>query len=286
MGVTGALGSPAVAVGAAVGVAGGASVGKPVGAADGATLGVAEHAMSRGVRRPASSGAAGSLRVLPRLSAMQRAGYDHGPSVAPVRLSPLANPSPKLRQRIGAAHLWSIVNASPAVDEIRGVLSRAALGEVDAFGQIVARHHADMARVCAVICDDADVAADAVQSAWPIAWRRLGTLRDPSRLRPWLISIAANQARQYQRRERRRRVVEIQVVPASPGAELDDRVAMVDLGRALARLNADERALLALRFVAELDSAEIGQALGLSASGARSRLERLVARLRKELRDG
>ena len=38
--------------------------------------------------------------------------------------------------------------------------------------------------------------------------------------------------------------------------------------------------------VAELIVGEIGRALGLSASGARSRLERLVARLRKELRDG
>ena len=150
----------------------------------------------------------------------------------------------------------------------------------------MARYHADMARVCAVICDDPDVADDAVQSAWPIAWRRLGSLRDPDRLRPWLISIAANEARQLQRRERRRRVLEIRVVAAPSGGELESAAAMLDLERALGRLSADDRSLLALRFVAELDSEEIGRALGLSASGARSRLERLVGRLRSELRDG
>ena len=179
-----------------------------------------------------------------------------------------------------------MLSASPTIEDREGVLVRAARGEIDALAEIVARHQADMARVCAVICDDADVADDAVQSAWPIAWRRLDSLRDPSRLRPWLISIAANQARQLQRRERRRRVVEIHLLPSRSTPEVEDRLQMVDLERALGRLSADERSLLALRFVAELDSEEIGRALGLSASGARSRLERLVARLRKELRDG
>lgn len=182
-------------------------------------------------------------------------------------------------------HLWSMVSAAASVDEIGVVLARAVNGEVGALAEIVARHHADMARVCAVICDDAEAADDAVQSAWPIAWRRIGTLRDPGRLRPWLISIAANQARQFQRRERRRRVVQIHLLPAPSLGDVEDKVDLIDLERALARLNADERSLLALRFVAELDSEEIGLALGLSASGARSRLERLVARLRKELRD-
>jgi RNA polymerase sigma-70 factor (ECF subfamily) len=178
------------------------------------------------------------------------------------------------------------VSAVSQVEELAGAVARAARGEVAALAAIIERYHADMARVCAVICEDADVANDAVQSAWPIAWQRLGTLRDPSRLRPWLISIAANQARQLQRRERRRRVVEIQLAAPTAGADLDTTAAMLDLERALGQLTADERTLLALRFVAELDSEEIGRALGLTASGARSRLERLVARLRTELRDG
>jgi DNA-directed RNA polymerase specialized sigma24 family protein len=40
---------------------------------------------------------------------------------------------------------------------------------------------------------------------------------------------------------------------------------------------------LALRYVAEFDASEIGRALGLSGSGVRSRLARLLARLRLEL---
>ena len=50
-------------------------------------------------------------------------------------------------------------------------------------------------------------------------------------------------------------------------------------------LSAEDRALLALRYVAGFDATEIGRALGMSASGVRSRLSRLVARLRTELED-
>ena len=55
---------------------------------------------------------------------------------------------------------------------------------------------------------------------------------------------------------------------------------------AMARLDPDDRALLALRYVAGFDSNELASAIGLSASGIRSRLERLLKRLREELDRG
>jgi RNA polymerase sigma factor (sigma-70 family) len=51
----------------------------------------------------------------------------------------------------------------------------------------------------------------------------------------------------------------------------------------LARLKPEERTLVGLRYAAGLDSAEIGTVLGVSASGVRSRLNRLLDRLRAEL---
>ena len=66
-----------------------------------------------------------------------------------------------------------------------------------------------------------------------------------------------------------------------PGAD----PGLVDLAVALRRLSPDERTLLGLRYVAGFDAGEIGRALGLSASGVRSKLSRLVARLRSELDD-
>ncbi len=62
------------------------------------------------------------------------------------------------------------------------VVADAAAGDATALARIVAAHHDEMARVCFVICGDQDLAQDAVQAAWPIAWRKLGSLRDPEHL--------------------------------------------------------------------------------------------------------
>ena len=162
------------------------------------------------------------------------------------------------------------------------VIERAAAGDEVAFARIVAANHEDMARIAFFVSGDLDVAADAEQAAWAIAWRRLGTLRDAARLKPWLMSVAANEARQIMRSQRRRTVRELTV--DGPTSSFDpDRSALIDLANALDDLDYEDRTLIGLRFIAELDSEAIGRELGLSASGVRVRLHRLLGRLRKEL---
>lgn len=166
------------------------------------------------------------------------------------------------------------------------IVSAAAAGDTMAFARIVAAYHDDMARVCQLICADPDLAQDAAQAAWPIAWRKLSTLREPDKLRPWLVTIAANEGRRLVQRERRGRVVAIEV--ADVGSERGDPASHVtdaDLLAAVRRLSADDRAIIALRYVAGYDATEIGRALGRSPSGVRSRLSRLLERLRREVGD-
>jgi len=160
----------------------------------------------------------------------------------------------------------------------------AATGDEVAFARLVAEHHASMARVAFVICGDAEASRDAVQSAWAIAWRRIRSLRDPLQVRAWLVAIAANEARQAMRRRRRERVVDISDdVGRTAGGDPVESVDVVDLQRALRGLKAEDLSLLAMRFAAGLDSYEIADVLGMSASGVRSRLARLLERLRQEL---
>lgn len=163
----------------------------------------------------------------------------------------------------------------------------AAQGDEAAFTQLVSQHRAAMASVAFVICGDPEATRDAVQTAWSIAWRRLPTLRDPEQVRPWLIAIAANEARQLIRRQRRRPVVDIsKAAQHDAGGDPADAIGLVDLQRALAHLKPDDRRLLALRFVAGLDSTEIARHTGLSASGVRSRLARVIDRLRTDIDHG
>jgi RNA polymerase sigma factor (sigma-70 family) len=165
------------------------------------------------------------------------------------------------------------------------VVADARAGDEAAFTRIVARHHPDLLRIAQVVCGDVDMAAEAAQSAWAIAWRRLGDLRDPARLRPWLMSIAANEARQLARRRGRRTVREITL--EEPSATVSDTGAAerIDLANALAAMDTRDRELLALRYVAGLDSPEIGRLLGMNPNTVRARLARARERLRLELGD-
>lgn len=184
-----------------------------------------------------------------------------------------------------AAHLPSMTDIlAPEASSIEATVRLAGTGDEIAFARLVAEHHASMARVAYVICGDAEATRDAVQSAWAIAWRRMRSLHDPSQVRAWLVAIAANEARQLVRRRLRVSVVDMsaeigQDAQRDPATTVD----ILDLQRALRGLRTEDRALLAMRYAAGLDSYEIADQLGMSASGVRSRLARLLQRLRAGL---
>ena len=176
------------------------------------------------------------------------------------------------------------VQDTPAVTS---TVRLAAQGDEAAFARLVSEYRAPMARVAFVICGDPEATRDAVQAAWSIAWRRMRTLRNPDQVGPWLITIAANEARQLVRTQRRRPVVDISdTLQADERGDPAETIGLVDLQRALAHLDPDDRRLLALRYVAGFDSTEIARLTGLSASGVRSRLARVIDRLRTDIDHG
>lgn len=167
-------------------------------------------------------------------------------------------------------------------------LAAAAAGDEVAFRRIIIEHHDDMRRVSFAIARDQGVADDATQAAWLIAWRKLGNVRDAGHLRPWLVSVAANEAKRLLRKRRRRAEVEVREdVSGRPGSvDPATGIAAVDLRAAMLRLDPDDRALIAMRYGAGFDSTELAIATGRSPAAVRQRLKRALDRLRKDLSDG
>ena len=178
--------------------------------------------------------------------------------------------------------------AHAAGKELRGVIASAAAGDEVAFARIVAAYHEDMRRVCVFVARDEALADDAVQTAWTIAWRKLGSVREPERLRPWLVSVAANEAKKLLKKGRRRAEVEVaaDVTLMAGGHDPASTIDAIDALAAMDRLDPEDRALLAMRYAIGFDATELSVAIGLSPSGTRTRLERLLTRLRQELSDG
>jgi RNA polymerase sigma-70 factor (ECF subfamily) len=163
---------------------------------------------------------------------------------------------------------------------------RAAAGNEAAYVRLEHEHYAPMVRAAYVITGDAELAREATQIAWTKAWHRLGSLHQPDRVRSWLVAIAANEARQLIRGEYRRAVHETAAPQDDPDrSDPAWRIELMDLKRAVRRLPPDEQSLLSMRFAAGLDSSQIGEQSGMSASGVRSRIARILERLRIDLDD-
>ncbi len=158
-------------------------------------------------------------------------------------------------------------------------LARVRRGDHAAFTELVMAHDADMVRLCMVICREPDLARDATQNAWHRLWSRPPTLRDESKLRSWLLSVAANEARQHLRRQRVGVVRELYAQEGRTSIDPGGDIGRLDLDEALARLDPAERELLGLRYVLGMTSGDIGSYLRLSPEGVRSRLQRLLTRM-------
>jgi RNA polymerase sigma-70 factor (ECF subfamily) len=161
-------------------------------------------------------------------------------------------------------------------------------GDGDAYASLV-RAHQDVAfRTAMLITQDAAEAEEAAQDAFVKAWRALGRFRPGESLRPWLLTIVANEARNRRRSAGRRTALALR--SAAPDGEDRSAEAQVIAGEsratlleALSRLRPDDRLVLGCRFLLELTEAETAAALGVRPGTVKSRTSRALERLRGEV---
>ena len=110
---------------------------------------------------------------------------------------------------------------------------------------------------------------------------------DPRRgsMEGWLWRIVANTAKDATRKARLRALLTGRLARGdSAVVDLEavavERLSAGELLEAIARLSPRDRQLLGLRFVADLDTASVGQIVGLSAESARRAIGRALDRLR------
>jgi RNA polymerase sigma-70 factor (ECF subfamily) len=127
-----------------------------------------------------------------------------------------------------------------------------------------------------------EAAEDALQDACCNAIRALGRFRgDQSRLRPWFLTIVANQCRSQLRRP----FFSWLPLPESlSGNDFASTFATShDLGQALLSLGHQQQLVLALFYYLDLPLDEVAEVIGVSEAAARSRLYRAVGELRRLL---
>ncbi|MGH3677176.1 MAG: RNA polymerase sigma factor [Mycobacterium sp.] len=179
---------------------------------------------------------------------------------------------------------WDI--AGP--NETDANLVRASLaGDRTAFGQMYDRYADRLHDFCIGMLHDRDGAADCVQDCFCVAATRLPQLRDPDKLRPWLYSIARNEA--LRRIRDRRRETPSDELPdeasGDPGPEtLAARTELADLiADAAGGLSDRDRSVLELAFRHGLNGPDLADALGVTPTNANTIVHRLRDTIERSL---
>jgi RNA polymerase sigma factor (sigma-70 family) len=173
------------------------------------------------------------------------------------------------------------------------LVARAKRGERGAYEEIVRRHQNIAFRTAWVITGSAADAEEAAQDAFVKAHRALGRFREGAPLRPWLLTIVANEARNRVRAAGRRERLVLRVaeerrtggpVP-SPQEALLDFEQRDELLAAVMELSETDRQAIACRYFLELSEEETAAALGVPRGTVKSRLSRALAHLRERMEE-
>jgi len=136
-----------------------------------------------------------------------------------------------------------------------------------------------------IICDDNE-SYDAAQEVLIRVFHHLPSFNEKSSFKTWLYSIARNTAlTQLKKSKHLKQARELSEVSEndlkdsySPHESIETAI---DINKVFAKLNIEDREILSLRFVADLDIQEIADTLGLKLSATKMRLYRATEELRK-----
>jgi RNA polymerase sigma-70 factor (ECF subfamily) len=172
------------------------------------------------------------------------------------------------------------------------LVERARGGDGTAYAALVRDHEEIAFRIAYVICGNAADAEEAAQDAFVKAYNALGRFRSGEPLRPWLLAIVANEARNRRRSAGRRAALVLRAAgegrPSGEAAPSPEAALLAGERRsrlltALSTLNDRDRTVVACRYLLELSEAETAAALGVRPGTVKSRLSRALDRLREEV---
>jgi RNA polymerase sigma factor (sigma-70 family) len=144
----------------------------------------------------------------------------------------------------------------------------------------------DVFAYVATLLGDRAAAEDVTASAFERAYRKQRTYKAArGSERAWLFGIARNAALDELRRRKRSAALTAEPAgdAAAPEDAADAALRRAALRAALHQLPPRERELIALKFHAGLDNAELAAVLGVSVSNAGTMLHRAVTKLRKAI---
>lgn len=158
-------------------------------------------------------------------------------------------------------------------------------GDAEAWDALVREHQEAVFRLAWLMLGDADEAEDVAQETFIHAYKARGRYDTALPLRPWLMRICTNRARNRRRALGRylaalRRTVLNEPEPIGIVERGMQHIDAQTLWQAVRRLKHDDQIVIYLRYFLDMPEAEMAGALNVAHGTVKSRLHRAIARLR------
>jgi RNA polymerase sigma-70 factor (ECF subfamily) len=159
-------------------------------------------------------------------------------------------------------------------------------GDADAWDALVREHQQAVFRLAWLMLGDADEAEDTAQETFINAYKSRDRYDPSLPLRPWLMRICANVARNRRRSMGRyfaamRRALLNEPEPINIAEHGMKNIDSQALWQAVRRLKHDDQIVIYLRYFLDMPEAEMAGALNVAQGTVKSRLHRALARLRE-----
>jgi len=160
-------------------------------------------------------------------------------------------------------------------------------GDGKAVAIVVRRYTNALGAVAFAILRNRSLAEEAVQETFVRAAARIGRLENTARLGPWLVGIARHVALDLSRKRARTPLplTEEVAAPGNPGSEASTSEMAQRLREVVAALPEDQRDVFAMKYVAGMSYAAIGQALAMTPEAVSQKLWRVRQKLQQQLEE-
>ena len=177
-----------------------------------------------------------------------------------------------------------IETTATADEQDRALVRQYLAGQREAAGGLVDRYQKRLFNVALRMLGNVQDAEDVTQTVFLNAFAKLGTYDPKYRFFSWIYRMAVNESLNVLKR--RKRTVTLEDIPV-PGDAADRTMEIEDqVGKALARLKPDDRAVVVLKHFLFFSYEEIADVLDVPVKTVKSRLFEARERLRLTLREG
>ncbi|MBQ3046320.1 MAG: RNA polymerase sigma factor [Clostridia bacterium] len=176
--------------------------------------------------------------------------------------------------------------------QLSELAQKAKNGDMSSFEKIYIELSPEIYAIACEITQNKDESHDLVQDCFLAAIENISSLKEPDKIKNWLIRIAANKSRDYLKKKKPSVLTEDQSdiienieeddISVLPEASLETEERIEDINKILQCLSEDKRLCLILRYKFDMSYADIAKELAVTESSVKSKISKAKKEVEKE----